>query len=239
MNLVQFIQSFEALIYEIALWLVLIPKTLRRILLTRTFPRAYVYAELEKPADERFDTHISPVFLWLAAAVIPYLVIIIIISKRIGGKYGTIFLGSFPAFQIETKLMLVVLFLITGPLGFAAGLCLAKKIGISRNNLKPHFYIQSYIFTPAYIFLLPFEYLFLSNLPDITKFDLKVGLTSLFITAGWLIYSEVPLIREETGYSWIKSFGLLVLISFITYMLFLVMYGLIVFGNIFINDVPI
>ena len=71
-DLIDFLDSIEKLAYKILLWIILIPKTLWRIITDPAWVPAYIKGQL---ADEEspFDEHISPVFLLLIVGVVPAL----------------------------------------------------------------------------------------------------------------------------------------------------------------------
>ena len=64
-------QSIEDAVYEVMVWLMLLPKTLFRSMFRPRWAIQYVDEELSKKPEDRFDEFLSPVLLWLIAAVLP------------------------------------------------------------------------------------------------------------------------------------------------------------------------
>jgi len=56
-----------------ALWVLLLPKTLAKVLHRPVWVLDYTTAEFAKPEADRFDDYLSPVSFWLLVAVGPYL----------------------------------------------------------------------------------------------------------------------------------------------------------------------
>src|SRR5262247_4893054 len=67
------LKTLEGAVFEMALWVLLLPKTLLRVLRRPVWVLDYTTAEMAKPESERFDDYLSPVSFWLLVAVGPYL----------------------------------------------------------------------------------------------------------------------------------------------------------------------
>ena len=69
------LQDLERLIYKILMWVILIPKTIVKIILQPGWVHEYIKVELNSADDESmpFDEYMSPVLL-LTVALIPALV---------------------------------------------------------------------------------------------------------------------------------------------------------------------
>ena len=82
-SLMDFLGQIEKLAFSLAMWVVLIPKTIVKIVLNPTWVRGYIEKEFaESAAAEktgksgdkvRFDDYISPVILLLLCSLVPYL----------------------------------------------------------------------------------------------------------------------------------------------------------------------
>lgn len=70
-NLTEIIESVEKFAYEVLIWILLIPKTLIKILLNPAWVPEYVAGELNDKTDDRFDSFISPVILILISTLVP------------------------------------------------------------------------------------------------------------------------------------------------------------------------
>jgi len=78
-DLIDFLDSIEKLAYKILLWIILIPKTLWRIITDPAWVPAYIKGQLADK-ESPFDEHISPVFLLLVVGVVPALLTAILPS---------------------------------------------------------------------------------------------------------------------------------------------------------------
>lgn len=76
-DVVGFLEGIEKLAYKILVWIILIPKTLWRIIFNPDWVPAYVNVELKKEKSA-FDEYISPIILLLVVALIPTLIIFIL-----------------------------------------------------------------------------------------------------------------------------------------------------------------
>jgi len=73
MNIINVVEGIEKLIVELLTWIVLIPRTLRKILENPQAVPGYIDEELAKPSG-RFENYISPVLLFLICSVVLYFV---------------------------------------------------------------------------------------------------------------------------------------------------------------------
>jgi hypothetical protein len=70
-NLTDIIEGVEKFAYEVLIWVLLIPKTLIKIILNPAWVPEYVAGELNDKTDDRFDSYISPVILILITTLVP------------------------------------------------------------------------------------------------------------------------------------------------------------------------
>ena len=71
MDIGKLFQSIEDAVYEVMVWIMLLPKTFIRSMFRPGWAIQYVNEEWEKKPDDRFDEFLSPVLLWLIVAVFP------------------------------------------------------------------------------------------------------------------------------------------------------------------------
>lgn len=219
MNLVEIVRSIEGLIFEVATWFVMVPKTLYKVVTSPNWIPAYVARELSKPREERFDEYTSPIILWLLLTVFPYLW---------GAKLvGTSLTGGF-----EQETLIIALFLSAGPIGFATGLVAAKKQELSKSSLEEAFYIQCYCFTPTYILMFPAVILTLGNLLQSTSSSRPlIFWTSLSVGLLWLLISEVFAIRHQLRSTLVRSILLFFPLFFASYMLWWAIVAMLLIGQ--------
>lgn len=70
-NIADFLDEIERLAYKILLWVLLLPKTLLKIILEPKWVPGYVRAELSGESSTAFDRFMSPVVLFLIVTLIP------------------------------------------------------------------------------------------------------------------------------------------------------------------------
>lgn len=70
-SLVGFLEEIEKLAYKLLLWVILIPKTVARVIVHPRWAAKYVRQELQKDAESPFDEYISPIVLLLVTALLP------------------------------------------------------------------------------------------------------------------------------------------------------------------------
>lgn len=64
-------QTAEDAVYEVMVWILLLPKTLLRSLFQPRWAIEYVNEEWKKEQKDRFDEYLSPVLLWFITLVAP------------------------------------------------------------------------------------------------------------------------------------------------------------------------
>lgn len=72
-SMVSFLEGLEKLAYRILLWVVLIPKTVFKIIFEPRFAPEYVKQQLEKNVETPFAVYMSPMLLFLIVILIPAL----------------------------------------------------------------------------------------------------------------------------------------------------------------------
>lgn len=74
-NITDFLDEIERLAYKILLWVLLLPKTLLKIIFEPNWVPGYVKEELSGDTKQAFDNYMSPVVLFLIVTVIPAILI--------------------------------------------------------------------------------------------------------------------------------------------------------------------
>lgn len=72
-SLINLLEGFEQLAYRLLIWIILIPKTIVKIIFDPGFAPGYIHDELENDKDSPFDEYMSPVILYLGITLIPAL----------------------------------------------------------------------------------------------------------------------------------------------------------------------
>ena len=74
-SLVNVLEDFEKLAYKILMWVILVPKTVIKIVLDPGFVPGYVRGELKGEKGRQFDEYISPMLLYLGVTLLPAIAI--------------------------------------------------------------------------------------------------------------------------------------------------------------------
>jgi hypothetical protein len=67
------LEGFEKLAYKLLIWLILLPKTLVKIILNPSFAPDYIHQELDRDRESPFDEYMPPVLLLLIITLVPAL----------------------------------------------------------------------------------------------------------------------------------------------------------------------
>lgn len=147
------LKSLEGAVFEMALWVLLLPKTLLQVLRRPVWVLDYTTAELAKPEADRFDDYLSPVSFWLLVAVGPYLWAGSAIRRHFAvGDASVDVMSHLP---IINRYLVSALLLVSAPLSVAVIFSLVRRHGIARRALLPHFAAQCYLQSPALLAVMP------------------------------------------------------------------------------------
>lgn len=144
MDFAKLFKSVEDAVYEVMVWLLLLPKTLIRTTFHPNWAMKYIDEEWEKETDERFDEYLSPVMLWLLSAVIPLTLAFIISRPDI--KSAQDFLKA-----LSNDIYSTTLYLMLVPFVYIVGIEWLNKTPAKRSSLKISFYRHCYALAPAQI----------------------------------------------------------------------------------------
>lgn len=190
MDFAKLLKSVEDAVYEVMVWLLLLPKTMLWTMFKPKKAMQYIDTEWEKKPDERFDTYLSPVLLWLLSAVIPITLWFILSRPEIQSSQDFLKALSSDIYQVTFYMMLI-------PFLYIAWVEWLNKEPVKRSTLKISFYRHCYALAPAQVltFLVsPFSALFpiliivnLAIMPVYEAFvfqsELKIGFFRAFLYA--------------------------------------------------------
>ena len=74
-SLVNVLEDFEKLAYKILMWVILVPKTVVKVVVDPGFVPGYVKGELASEKGKQFDEYISPMLLYLGVTLLPAIAI--------------------------------------------------------------------------------------------------------------------------------------------------------------------
>ena len=144
MDFAKLFKSVEDAVYEVMVWLLLLPKTLIRAAFRPRWAMKYIDEEWEKKPDERFDEYLSPVMLWLLSAVIPLTLAFIVSRPDINSAQDFLKALSNDIYSTTLYMMLI-------PFVYVVGIEWLNKTPVKRSSLKISFYRHCYALAPAQI----------------------------------------------------------------------------------------
>lgn len=74
-NIANVLEDFEKLAYKILMWVILVPKTVIKVVVDPGFVPGYVRQELASEKGKQFDEYISPMLLYLGVTLLPAIAI--------------------------------------------------------------------------------------------------------------------------------------------------------------------
>ena len=150
MDFAKLFKSVEDAVYEVMVWLLLLPKTLIQTAVRPKWAMEYIDEEWEKKPDERFDEYLSPVMLWLLSAVIPLTLAVIVSRPDIESAQDFLKALSNDIYSTTLYMMLV-------PFVYIVGVEWLNKTPVKRSSLKISFYRHCYALAPAQVLTVIFS----------------------------------------------------------------------------------
>jgi len=135
-------QSIEDAVYEIMVWIMLLPKTLFRSMFRPRWAMQYVHEELSKKPEDRFDEFLSPVLLWLIVAVLPLTISTIL-------KDGNVRTLNELIQALSSGLLSQALYAMITPFAYIVWMEWMSNQPIRKSTLKTSFYLHCYALAPA------------------------------------------------------------------------------------------
>ena len=135
-------QSVEDAVYEVMVWIMLLPKTLFRSMFRPRWAIQYVDEELSKQPEDRFDEFLSPVLLWLIAAVLPLTVSTLL-------KDGSIQTIDELINALRNGLLSQALYATLIPFTYIVWMAWMSDHPVKRSSLRVSFYKHCYALAPA------------------------------------------------------------------------------------------
>ncbi len=189
-------QSIEDAVYEVMVWVLLLPKTFFRSMFRPRWTIEYVNEEWEKKPEDRFDEFLSPVLLWLIVAVFPLTLSTILQNGSIKSVQDLV--GA-----LHDGLLSQALYAMIIPFTYIAWMEWMGSRPVKKSTLKRSFYIHCYALAPAQFVYAVFAILtiwndffilfqFLSSIL-LVMYEILVFQAELKITFGKaLLYAIIP-----------------------------------------------
>jgi|GEM_PF-4696961 len=200
MTFFDFVRSLEALISELALWIVLFPKTYITMIFRPAKITGYCLKELEKPKDERFNEYISPTLFWMLGGALPFLLY---------------FDTHVVELTVNTALLEILIPLLL-PAAFAWQHLAECKEEVTATNFYKYLPCQLYISGVAMAPILITSLILAQELPDLSIKGTHVPkeyYPIIFMSIGaiiWFLYAEMVYARRNPA---IKNAFLFILFS--------------------------
>lgn len=191
MDFLKLLKSFEDFVYEALIWLILLPKTLWRVVLRPRQMVTYVQAEQTREGDDRYGDAISPPLLLILCVLVSH-GIDLALRKQADQEMGTL-AGEMLKSEQNLLLYRTMAFGIWSLAG-SVWYMLHTRQPIHRVNLRNPFYEQCYLVAP-----------FAMAMSVSTTFALSGGLLSAFgvglalLALLWFFIAEWHWVRERAG----------------------------------------
>jgi hypothetical protein len=224
MDFIKALQSVEELLYEVALWIILIPKTLFRVFFTPHWIQKYVLEEWNKKGDDAqidaaneggttkmFDGYMSPLYLFLIVGVTPLYAVFSANVCNVQNSHDPTCTLIFKQ-PVETVFVILGIYFLIGPLVFSLGTQLYRKAPVGLTSMRRIFYTQCYCFAPYYLLLSVCTKLydiFAFRIMNSLQIPRLLQILSLFILpVVWFLLAELFTLSQELAISRLKAFGL-------------------------------
>lgn len=191
MDFLKILKSFEDFVYEALIWLILLPKTLVRIVLRPRQMVAYVQAEQTREGDDRYGDAISPPLLLILCVLVSH-VFDLALRKQAAQEMGTL---AAELLKSEQNLLLyrTMAFGIWSLAGAVWYMCHSRQ-PIHRVNLRNPFYEQCYLVAP-FAMAMSISTTFALSGVLLSAFGVGLALLSLL----WFFVAEWHWVRERAG----------------------------------------
>lgn len=191
MDFLKILKSFEDFVYEALIWLILLPKTLVRIVLRPRQMVAYVQAEQTREGDDRYGDAISPPLLLILCVLVSH-VFDLALRKQPAQEMGTLAAALLKSEQnlLLYRTMAFGIWSLAGAVWYMRH----SRQPIHRVNLRNPFYEQCYLVAP-----------FAMAMSVSTTFALSGGLLSAagvglaLLALLWFFVAEWHWVRERAG----------------------------------------
>jgi len=199
MNIVQWLNSLDELLYEFMGWLVFFPLTLWRTIIRPETTLKYAEDQLKLPQEEQYRGTVSPPIM---------LILSILVSQAIGLAVD----GTNPILSSKrglaglvndnTTLLLLRIFLF-GIFAVVAATYKVKRSGLvlDRDTLKPPFYAQCYAVAPLALIM------GIGTVCAGHSFQYVRHLGAILVVGSLLIYgtTQIRWLKRELGQSLLRS----------------------------------
>jgi hypothetical protein len=202
MDLYKAISSTGEILYEFTSSLILIPRTMAKVLRNPTWAVDYLNSQTSEKPKARFEKYSNPILFWIVLGILPYY---FLINTYFQGFTDGVILDAYNGIGVANIVGGLSIFLVSFPVSCAFVLHLFKYKGFTKTAFKKSFYTQLYLTAPVQLFYIPL--LFTNQLPDLWLIilgSLGIGLVI------WFLIAELIVIKKELNYRWITCLGVLI-----------------------------
>jgi len=192
MDFLKILKSLEELVFEALSWIVLLPRSLLRILHSPVVMAEYAASQLRSESETRFSAAISPPLLLILCVLIAHGVDMAIRSSApdLGGSLAAVVLAS------EQNLLLyrTIAFGIWALAGSLYYLLRTRR-PVDRETLRLPFYEQCYLVSPFALL----ASIGLSLMSMGQEGAVLAGVVLSLLAAGWFWVAQVAWLRQRTA----------------------------------------
>jgi len=182
------LQALEDFIFEIMVWIMLLPKTLAQVIFAPVKSIEYVNSEWNKKSEDRFDEFLSPIFFWIIVAVLP-LTYTLLTEKELQQ-------GGILAVLMESKILLGAGIACLPLLIYVTWIELINNRPIRKSALQRMFYVQCYITSPAVLII-----------TLVVRLTATIVVFQRYLLASiiFLVFYEMFVMKTELKTGWLKA----------------------------------
>jgi hypothetical protein len=186
MDLLKLLRSLEDLVVEIALWIILLPRTLFSVIVNPVKLARYFDRIQDTDAKERDDEYLSPVLFWLIFGPVSLIICFTQLDQRALALYGA---------SAGERVLTASLMLLGPPLGFALASVLLRHEPVSRRSLGRQFALQCYFHAPIAFLLVVYGALATRFGEDVGG---AIGTGIMVVGLVWFVIAEFRVARRES-----------------------------------------
>jgi hypothetical protein len=189
------IRSAEELVYDMFLWLILLPKTFFMVFFKPGWCSYYVENEAKKEPERRFEEYLSPVIFWILLSVPTFFLLWRLMRYYYPADESAHALFFLANLQDQSLFLVFTAFLLAGPLGLTLSTHLFFREPIGRITDTSRFYLHCYfcgVFN-SLLFGSTMIGIYITELgPSSFLIDLTGYAGGVFIAAlvAWLLHAE-------------------------------------------------
>jgi hypothetical protein len=220
MDVLKFIQSIEEFIYEVLLLLVLIPKTLKKVILNPEWIYTYVQGEIVKKDEIKFNRYVSPLLLFVLIVAIPPAYLAYSDSSGISNYPWLKAIDRFITPSVGAYALCIALYLLIYPL-IISMLIYNKHFKVevdkANNDLKAIFYSQCYCFVPTHLLALVIHVWQMRNVTS-DQFNDGIMVISYCLIIPWVLWREIiilkTILQKNSIWATLKENSVIFIIAF-------------------------